>query len=546
MMKYRLHRTFFPWIFFHTIEFWYYYLGAILSLWGLHHFSSELPLLAKNLGDMSMNGKLDEIDISHFFVLAGYILLFRTLSRLLFFYPARLQQKFLRVEMVHRFENAPPRNYKEIAEGEVFQSLYNDINRLRAFIGFALLQFGNIIIAGFIFIPKIRSFNSDFLVAFTPLLFGVVGFSGLIYLFQPYVKRNMEEYADLQNFLLECYSAKKTVQNYHAEGDFLKLFNTFSGKELRTFFIQTMGRVVSFPLVKLGVGASLIWAALIVKNNDLPASDLIFFSSFLFLILEPVMFLSWIGIVASQGFASWGRLKSLVSKLDMPLEDEWLNESNNLVRPDLPLWDQMIVPEIVNSEWNVLIGETGCGKSFLLEKYSELLNKQGQSYSFIHQEPYLYNDTLGGNIFLGAERTPELVEAAKGYLVDFGLDVLTTSLDNLLDLELGENGKKVSGGQAKRIALVRSLVADVDYVIWDDPFSSVDLILESQIIKKLQSDWRLKNKTFIITSHRLSSVKSCENLVLINKELGIQEMGKVNKLLNEGSKTNAFFQKQLV
>ncbi len=512
----------------------------------LHHFSSEIPALAKNLGDLAIAGRLNEINIWDFFLLALYIIFFRTLSRLLFFYPARIQQKNLRMELVNRMENAFPRTYKNYNEGMLFQTLYNDLNRIRGFVGFALLQFGNILIAASIFIPKISSFNSDFLIAFSPLIGCVVVFSSLIYFFQPYVKREMDEYAQVQNFLLESYEAKKTIQNYHAEKDFYKYFNEKSDKELRTFFISTMGRAFSFPIVKVGVGASLIWAALIVKHDQLPASDLIFFSSFLFLILEPLMFLSWIGIVTSQGYAGWSRIKSLIDSLNTKIEDKFFDINNETFSPVLPLWKKDVQLKLDEHAWTVIIGETGSGKSWLLEKYAELLKLKQKKFSLIHQEPYLYNDTLENNIFLGLDRTPQRMEIAKKYLKVFGIDILASDLDSLLKMELGENGKRVSGGQAKRIALIRSLVADVEIVLWDDPFSSVDLILEAQIIQKLQNDEKLKTKTFVVTSHRLSTVKACEYIIYVDKKEGIIDQGFRQDKLNKETRIDEFFKKQMV
>lgn len=542
-MQTRLHRRFIPWLIAHSFEFWYYYIGALICLFSLHYFSSEIPLMAKELGDLAMGGKLAEIELSSFLFIALYILFFRTLSRLLFFYPARIQQRNLRIELVERLEQSPARNYKDYNEGMLFQTLYNDLNRLRGFVGFALLQFGNIIIAGFIFIPKIKSFNNDFLIAFSPLVGSVFGFSILVYFFQPWVKRGMDEYADVQNYLLESYDAKKTIQNYHSERDFYEGFSKISNKELRTFFISTMGRVLSFPLVKLGFGGSLIWAAFIVKNNGLAASDLIFFSSFLFLVLEPLMFVSWIGIVTSQGYAAWGRVKKLVNNLEKKIEEDWIRQ-NNFEKPKIPFWDKACDFSFPKNKWSVLVGETGSGKSWVLENFAQLLSEHNQKFSMIHQEPYIYSDTLIDNIFLGQEETPEKVELAKFYVKQFGLDILGSSIEEVLKMELGENGKRVSGGQAKRIALIRSLISDVDYILWDDPFSSVDLILEAQIIKELHENKKLKEITFVLTSHRLSTVKSCENVILIDKEIGIKEQGSVQELLNKKSEVNEFFEKQ--
>tara|TARA_B100001971_G_scaffold215195_1_gene260258 strand:+ start:84544 stop:86181 length:1638 start_codon:yes stop_codon:yes gene_type:complete len=545
-MKYRLQRNFISWLVFHTFEYWYYYLGAIASLYFLHFYQSRIPEMAKELGDLATSNRLGEVDIVDFLLLAFYILFFRTFSRLLFFYPARVQQKNLRIEVMHRLERVLPENYKDLSDGDLFQRIVTDFNRIRGFMGFALLQFGNIIIAAIIFIPKINEFNDKFLIAFSPLVLCVILFSILIYFFQPIVRKNMDAYAHVQNFMIESYDAKKSIKNFHSEKSFVDKFKTYSGLELHLFFISTLGRAFSFPLTKLGVGTSLIWGAYIVLENDLAGTDLIFFSGFLYLVLEPLLFLSWIGVVTSQGYAAWTRIKELVERTEKDVTKSWYQKELDITKFKVPFWQNEIELNLIPKNWNVFIGETGVGKSYLLEKLAEQLHFSKISYSYIQQEPYLYNDSIFNNIFLGNDSSPEKMKLVKKCLVDFGLDILGPSLEDVLKLEVGENGKQVSGGQAKRIALIRSLVSDVDFILWDDPFSSVDLILEREIIKHLKQDPLLEGKTFILTSHRISTVRAADWIILLEKEKGVIEALKSQDAFNEGNRVNEFFNKQMV
>jgi ATP-binding cassette subfamily B multidrug efflux pump len=544
-MQYRLNRRFIPWLIAHSFEFWYYYLGAAVCLYMLHYYQSEIPQLAKDLGDMVGDGKLASIDIKYFFFLAVAILFFRTFSRLLFFYPARIQQKNLRLELISKIEHASPANYADYNDGQLFQTIYNDLNRIRGFVGFALLQVGNIIIAATIFIPKIREFNPDFLVAFTPMIICIVLFTVMIYFIQPLMVKGMDLGGEVQNFLIEAYDAKKTIKNFHSEKAFLKLFQKYSADELLTFFQFTAARNIAFPLVKVGIGASLIWGALIVYDQNLPGTSLIFFSGFLYLVLEPLMLLSWIGVVTSQGYAAWTRIKRLLNDVDKEI-DYKITFSEDINKPTIKFWDNDLNFEIKSAAWNVFVGDTGSGKSYILENLAQAYKKDGIKYSFIQQEPYLYNDTVINNIFLGQEQTPEKLAAVKKYIKMFALDSLEESVDAILKLEVGENGKKLSGGQAKRVALIRSLIADVDYILWDDPFSSVDLILEKQIITEIKKDKYLFNKTFIMTSHRLTTVKACDWVVFVEKGNATANMGEVQIELSKESKLSEYFTKQLV
>jgi ATP-binding cassette subfamily B protein len=192
------------------------------------------------------------------------------------------------------------------------------------------------------------------------------------------------------------------------------------------------------------------------------------------------------------------------------------------------------------------VGATGVGKSELLERIAQILILQKKNISFTFQDPYIFNDSIKSNIFLGKDPSETDIIRAKKYLKVFGLDYVESDLDKLLTLEVGENGKRLSGGQAKRLQLVRSLVSEAEYVIWDDPFSSIDLILEKEILTLLKNDEYLKSKTFILSSHRLSTVKYADQLIYLNKEVGIVESGNISALLQPGTSVYEYFKLQMV
>ena len=549
MQKYRLDLDFKGLIVSQFKEFKLFYFFGIICLVATHKIQSELPFMAKELADL-VSSNISKLHPSKFFWFALGILIFRTSSRILFFYPARLLQKTLRMELITKIEEATPSRFVHLNSGQLFQYLTGDIDQIRALIGFVGLQGGNFIIAMIVLVPKMIAFNAHLLIALTPMLISFFIFTYVVQKNRIYFKKTQDMQGEVQNLIMETYSGKRTIKNFHAEESFTTLFAEMSLKELYYFYKSSLGISITMPMITLGIGISLLWGALIIKSEHLGASTLILFSGFIYLFMEPMGYLSWVGVVVSRSSASWNRLKDLDTTLNTVLDSEkdllQRNENFKDLNFHLPFWDKSLNLDFVLNRWNVIVAKTGHGKSELLIKIAEVMRKKGLSISLVAQDPYIYNDTVERNIFLGKTPTEREQILAKATLKTLGLDYLEPDLNKLMALEVGENGKRLSGGQMKRLCLIRSIMSDADTIIWDDPFSSVDLILEKEIINELKSQEILKNKTIILTSHRLSTVKNSEHILYIDKDLGIVEQGTVSELLKPTTKTYEYFQKQMV
>jgi ATP-binding cassette subfamily B protein len=533
-----------------TKDFFLYYFFGIIALFFTHKIQSDLPFLAKDLADKIATSP-QSIKVSSFFYLALGIIFFRTTSRILFFYPARLLQKSLRSELVLKLENTSPFRFRHINSGQLFQFLNGDIDQIRALIGFVGLQGGNVIIGVLVLVPRLFSFHPKLIYALTPMLVTFLVFTYFVSKSSFYFKKIQDTNGEVQNHIIESYIGKKTIKNFHAEKSFFSIFKDLSLLELHYFYKASLGISVFLPFITFGVGLSLLWGAYLIKTLQLGSSALILFSGFIFLFMEPIGYLSWIGMVVSRSHASWKRLKGFYEVLDTQSEIETKLILENQDQSDslkfiIPYWDKDISMTFQKNFWNVLVAKTGDGKSELLQKIAEILKQKNANFSLVSQDPYIYNDSILRNIFLNKMETAEDIIIAKELLQVLGLDYVEADLDKLLHLEIGENGKRLSGGQAKRLCLVRSLFSDAEVLIWDDPFSSVDLILEKEIIHKLKNSKMLENKTLIISSHRLSTVKNSDFVFYLEKQGGLVENGRVEQLLNITSKVYEHFQKQMV
>ncbi|MFW5887322.1 MAG: ABC transporter transmembrane domain-containing protein [Bacteriovoracia bacterium] len=542
-------------LFRHFLEYWWIYLLAIICLVVTHYSQSQLPFMAKELGDLLVSDSYNKINLWDFIFIALAIIIFRTASRLLFFYPARMQQKDLRIEFLQELENTPPVRYRDYPKGQIYQIMVNDFGMLRALVGFAFLQVGNAIIASVILIPKLFTFNSSLLWGLIPMLASLIIFSISIGFFQKYFKQASEYQGDTQNYLIECFRGKKTIKNFQAEIPFVQHFKKYSDRELQVFYQASKGRAVMGPTIKLGLGLSLLWGAYIVQSNNMEASALILFSGFAFLLLEPLLFMSWIGVISVRAMASWKRIVELLTILrGEAFEELQLKEYNpkfNIDEHDnidlrINLWGNLQEFIFKKQRWTIMVGATGSGKSKTLQDLADILKIHEKRISLVAQVPFLYNDSVCKNLFLG--KTPDQKERDLAWklLKLFELDVLAPSADALLNMEVGENGKQLSGGQIKRIALIRSILSEAEFLLWDDPFAAVDVFLEQTIISALKKEGLLDNRTLLLTGHRLTTARFCDYAMLLEKEKGVSVISSKEELLNQEGQISEFFAKQLV
>lgn len=534
-------------------EYWWVYLVGLLGVFCTHRLQSELPFIAKNLSELVLADRLEEIPYKQYCLIALGIVLIRTISRNLFFWPARVLQGNLQEEIVMKMEQSPSWRYQSYSSGQIFQHIYMDIMHLRALVSFGVLQMASFTVAIFVLLPRLISFNEKLAIALTPLLVCTMIFFFIISKTHKYYLKMSQLQGDVQNTIIESYEGKRSIKNFQAERSFIQLFKEGCYRELDAFFKGGVGSAVSLPLVRLGVGLSFLWGSYIIYDNNLGSTSLIFFSGFVFLFQGPLMYLSWVGVVISRSIGSWKRVKKLLDQIKEPsceeLEIKSLNQEKSMCewRPfQINLWGHRSSLLFRQNLWNVIVGDTGAGKTTILEHCAFLFKDQGHHVAYVAQEPHLYNTSVRNNIFLGRDPEPEEIEVAKFWLEVFQLDILGSDLDSVIALEVGENGKRISGGQAKRICLIRSLLSGANIFIWDDPFSSVDLILEKKVIDDIKDSGLLATKTVILTSHRFSTVRRCDQFFHIERERGLEKEGAVSEMLKSQTGIYEYFKKQMV
>jgi ATP-binding cassette subfamily B protein len=206
-----------------------------------------------------------------------------------------------------------------------------------------------------------------------------------------------------------------------------------------------------------------------------------------------------------------------------------------------------------------ILGKTGAGKSTILSLISRLhdvtegeinidrspiqalnLYDLRNSIGIVPQDAFLFSDSIKNNIKFGKEDATdtEIESAAKSAVVHDNIIGFKKKYETIL----GERGITLSGGQKQRVSIARAIIKNPPILLFDDCLSAVDTETEEAILNNL--DEICKNKTTIIVSHRVSSAKNADQIIVIDEGKIIQQ-GSHNQLINQEGYYADLYLKQL-
>lgn len=195
-----------------------------------------------------------------------------------------------------------------------------------------------------------------------------------------------------------------------------------------------------------------------------------------------------------------------------------------------------------------IIGPSGAGKSTLINLLLRFqvpsegsitidgnpihdipLEEWHRQISWVPQHPYLFNATLRENILLA--RPDASAEEMESALKKTGLTTFIGSLPDGLETMIGEEGARLSGGEAQRVALARAFLKNAPLLVLDEPTSHTDPELEAALRSSIQE--LMKGRTTIIIAHRLETIRSAEQILVVS-EGKITQCGTHEELIANG------------
>ena len=193
------------------------------------------------------------------------------------------------------------------------------------------------------------------------------------------------------------------------------------------------------------------------------------------------------------------------------------------------------ITSLIARFWDVDAGEIRIGGHNIREMKTEVLLSL---VSMVFQDVYLFNDTIYTNIAYGSKNATkdQIIKAAKTARCHEFISKLPHGYDTMV----GEGGSTLSGGEKQRISIARAILKDAPIILLDEATASVDPENEHLIQDAINA--LVESKTLIIIAHRLSTITSADQIIVLNSEGKIEEVGKHEDLVKGGGLYSRFWE----
>lgn len=465
--------------------------------------------------------------------------------------------------------------YKKNRTGDLMNRISEDVGRVRMYVGPAVMYTINTIIRFTVVILYMIKVSPK-LTLLTLLPLPILAYF-IFKLSTEINKRSLtfqKNLSALSSFTQEIFSGIRVVKSYSIEDykqqEFEKLSNESNQKSLELAKVQAFFG----PLMLLLIGISnLLVIALggfMYSNGTIDKIAVIAeFIIYINMLVWPVTSIGWVSSLVQEAEASQKRLNEFLS-----IKPEITNENitpmvfdGNISFKNVSLiYEDSNIKALNNISFEVkkgetlaIIGRTGSGKSTLLSLIGRLYDpSEGQilidgmdlrevnlkalrdSIGTVPQDAFLFSETIKNNIKFGKEDATddEVIQAAKYAAVHDNILVFKDRYETIL----GERGITLSGGQKQRVSIARALIKNPEILLLDDCLSAVDTETEEEILNNL--DIVCAGKTTIIVSHRVSSAKNADKIIIL-EDGKIAQQGTHNQLVNQEGYYKELYLKQI-
>ena len=540
------------------------YLVGIVALILVSVLNLIPPMVMGRVIDAITSGKLTQqdllLDLFYLLLVAFGMYYLRYVWRMYILGTSYRLGQIMRSRLFEHFTKMSPAFYQTYRTGDLMAHATNDINALTRLAGGGVMSAVDASITALVtLLTMLFSISWQMtLVAILPLPFMAYATSRLGRKTHKAFGESQAAFSELNNKVQESVSGIKVTKSFGYQADELKSFQEVNELTFQKN-LQTMKYDSLFdPMVLLFVGSSyvltLLVGSLMVQEGQITVGNLVTFISYLDMLVWPLMAIGFLFNITQRGKVSYQRIEELLSQ-ESPVQDPEFpldGIENGRLQYAIDSFAFENEETLTNVHFSLekgqtlgLVGQTGSGKTSLIklllreydvDKGAIYLNGHNiRDYrltdlrslmGYVPQDQFLFATSILDNIRFGNPNLPlsTVEEATKLAQVYQDIVAMPQGFDTLI----GEKGVSLSGGQKQRLAMSRAMILDPDILILDDSLSAVDAKTEYAIIDNLKET--RKDKTTIITAHRLSAVVHAD-LILVLQNGQIIERGRHDDLL---------------
>jgi ATP-binding cassette subfamily B protein len=480
----------------------------------------------------------------------------------------------LKNEIYNQYQKLSLNFYKKNRTGDLMNRISEDVGKVRMYAGPAIMYSINTVtlfVVTLTFMYKQAPSLTLYTVIPLPIL------SVLIYKISKQIHKRstvVQEYlSKLSTFTQESFSGVSVIKAYGIEPQTSAKFNTLSttSKEKQLSLVRV--QAFFFPIMILLIGISNLIVIYIGGKQYISGlislGTIIEFIIYVNMLTWPVATVGWVTSIVQQAEASQKRINEFLK-----LEPEITNtiEVPTTIKGTIEFKDVQFTYDDTNikalkgvsfkvksGETLAIIGRTGSGKSTILDLIGRLydidngsividgnsieqinLNSLRKATGYVPQDAFLFSDTINNNIKFGKEdaTNEEVIAAAKNAQVHQNIKKFTKQYETVL----GERGITLSGGKKQRVSIARAIIKSPQILLFDDCLSAVDTETEEKILSNLNK--LTKEKTTVIVSHRISSAKNADHIIVLDDGKIVQK-GTHETLINIDGYYKELYLKQL-
>ena len=552
-------------------------IARIFSLFAPRLIGNSLTAVEKYLQSENNDfEKIQHILMVNILIIIGATLIsgfFTFLMRQTIINVSRFIEFDLKNEIFWHYQKLTQRFYKNNRTGDLMSRISEDVSKVRMYVGPAFMYSINTISLFIIVISYMISI-APILTLYTILPLPILSFT--IYKLSRIINEKstlvQEVLSKMSSSAQESFSGIAVIKSYNLHSKIYNKFNDLAIESYQKNMSLVKVQAWFFPLMILLIGCSNLIVIYIggnqYINNEIEIGVLAEFIIYVNMLTWPVAVVGWITSIVQQAEASQKRINSFLKEqpeiIDGKGVDKFIKgeiELNNvsLLYPETQIEALKGVSLKISEGSTVgIIGNIGSGKSSILDIISRLydpsegsikldgvdmkeytLDQIRENIGYIPQNAFLFSESIEDNIRFGAQKIElkDIKEASKKAAVHQNIISFKDSYDTLL----GERGVTLSGGQIQRISIARALIKNSKILLLDDCLSAVDTDTEEEILKNLKNV--STKKTTVIVSHRISSLKHADKIIVLENGKIIQQ-GKHSDLIESKGYYKELFEKQ--